>query len=56
MDYTSYSQKKIENKLTFSKEIFTLPNSVGFLAEHSTIKSDLKRVQKWNLSFKLFVL
>ncbi len=42
MDYTSYSQKKIENKLTFSKEIFTLPNSVGFLAEHSTIKSDLK--------------
>ena len=42
MDYTSYSQKKIENKLTFSKEIFTYQIVLDFLAEHSTIKSDLK--------------
>ncbi|AXK49407.1 hypothetical protein CRU87_04900 [Aliarcobacter trophiarum LMG 25534] len=45
MDYTSYSQKKLQDRLTLSKEIYNLPNSVGFLAEHSTIKSDLKEYE-----------
>ncbi|WP_418180175.1 autotransporter assembly complex protein TamA [Aliarcobacter lanthieri] len=42
MDYKSYSQKKIEEKLSFSKEFFGLSNTAGILIEHSTIKSDLQ--------------
>ncbi|WP_419678205.1 autotransporter assembly complex protein TamA [Aliarcobacter lanthieri] len=42
MDYKSYSQKKIEEKLSFSKDFFGLSNTAGILLEHSTIKSDLQ--------------
>ncbi|MBL3520556.1 BamA/TamA family outer membrane protein [Arcobacter lanthieri] len=42
MDYKSYSQKKIEEKLSFSKEFFGLSNTAGILIEYSTIKSDLQ--------------
>ncbi len=41
-DYKSYSQKKFENKLYFSKEFFGLNNSAGVLLQNSTIKSDLQ--------------
>ncbi|WP_418185053.1 autotransporter assembly complex protein TamA [Aliarcobacter vitoriensis] len=42
MDYKSYSQKKIEEKLSFSKDFFGLSNTAGILLEYSTIKSDLQ--------------
>ena len=45
MDYKSYSQKKIEEKISFSKDFFGLSHTVGFLAEHSTIESNLKEYQ-----------
>lgn len=45
MNYTSYSQKKIEEKLSFSKDFFGLSNTTGVLLEHSTLKSDLIEYQ-----------
>lgn len=45
MNYTSYSQKKIEEKLSFSKDFFGLSNTAGVLLEHSTLNSDLKEYQ-----------
>lgn len=45
MNYTSYSQKKVEEKLSFSKDFFGLTHTVGFLAQHSTIQSELKEYQ-----------
>lgn len=45
MDYTSYSQKKIEEKLSFSKDFFGLNNTTGILLEHSTLESALKEYQ-----------
>ncbi|QKF73954.1 putative autotransporter secretion outer membrane protein TamA [Aliarcobacter faecis] len=42
MNYKSYSQKKIEEKLSFSKDFWNLSHTAGVLLEHSTIKSDLQ--------------
>ncbi|QEZ89709.1 autotransporter assembly complex protein TamA [Aliarcobacter cibarius] len=41
-DYSSYSQKKIEEKISFSKDFFGLSHTAGFLAQHSTIESELE--------------
>lgn len=45
MDYKSFNQEKIEEKVYLSKDLFGLNHSIGFLAEHSTIKSKLKEYQ-----------
>ena len=45
MNYTSYSQKKIEEKLSLSKDFFGLSNTAGVLLQHSTLESDLKEYE-----------
>ena len=40
-NYKSYSEKKIEERLTFSKKFWEIEHNAGVLLEHSTIKSDL---------------
>ena len=45
MNYTSYSQKKIEEKLSLSKDFFGLFNTAGVLLQHSTLESDLKEYE-----------
>lgn len=45
MNYTSYSQKKIEEKLSLSKDFFGLSNTAGILLQHSTLESDLKEYE-----------
>lgn len=48
MDYQSYEQKKIEEKISLSKDFFGLSHSAGILAEHSTIFSKLKEYESGN--------
>ncbi len=48
MDYESYSQEKIEEKIYLSKEIFGLTNSIGLLSQNSQIKSELKEYASGN--------
>lgn len=45
MNYTSYSQKKIEEKVSLSKDFFGLSNTAGVLLQHSTLESDLKEYE-----------
>ncbi|MGE3300501.1 MAG: autotransporter assembly complex family protein [Arcobacter sp.] len=48
MDYTSYEQEKIEEKISLSKDFFGLSHSVGFLAQLSNINSLLEEYQSGN--------
>lgn len=48
MNYQSYEQKKIEEKISLSKDFFGLSHSAGILAEHSTIFSKLKEYESGN--------
>ncbi len=48
MKYASYSQKKLEDKVSFSKDFFGLSHTVGFLAEQSNIDSQLEEYQSGN--------
>lgn len=41
-DYKSYSEKKLEEKLSFSKEFLEFKHTAGVLLQHSKIDSDLK--------------
>lgn len=45
MDYESYSQEKIEEKIYLSKKIFGLTNSIGFLSQNSQIRSELEEYE-----------
>ena len=42
IDYQSFSQEKIEEKISLSKDFFGLPHTIGLGAEHSTIESNLE--------------
>lgn len=48
MDYTSYEQEKIEEKISLSKDFFGLSHTVGFLLEHSNINSLLEEYKSGN--------
>lgn len=41
-DYKSYSEKKLEEKLSFSKEFLEFKHTAGVLLQHSKIDSDLQ--------------
>ncbi|MDY0327782.1 MAG: BamA/TamA family outer membrane protein [Arcobacteraceae bacterium] len=48
MDYLSYKQRKIEEQIAISKDIFGLTHSIGLLSEHSKIKSKLQEYESGN--------
>lgn len=48
MNYTSYDQEKIEEKISLSKDFFNLSHTIGFLAQHSNINSLLEEYKSGN--------
>ena len=48
IDYESYEEKKIEDKIYLQKDIFDLSHSLGFLIQQSNISSKLQEYQSGN--------
>ena len=48
IDYESYEEKKIENKIYLQRDIFDLSHTLGFLVQQSNINSKLQEYQSGN--------
>lgn len=48
MDYSSYSQEKIEEKISLTKDFLTFSHTVGFLSQYSKIDSLLSEYKSGN--------